>query len=170
MIHGFARQNGGVLQLESAPGQGTRAHIWLPVAEGAADARAPRADEDAGSGTSPIVVLVVDDDPLVLMNTAALLEDAGHEAIEAETGVAALEILRQRPEIALLVTDQAMPGMTGSQLITAARAMRPDLPVILATGYGETPADSAARMVRLNKPFNQSDLNRAVAEAALELT
>ncbi|HEY0622671.1 PAS domain S-box protein [Sphingomonas sp.] len=169
MIHGFARQNGGILQLESEPGRGTAAHIWLPVDQGVADVRAPRVEDSPVSRTEPLVVLAVDDDALVLMNTGALLEDLGHTVIEASSGAEALDVLRARPDIALLITDQAMPGLTGSQLIAAARELRPTMPVILATGYGETPADLTAHMVRLNKPFTQSELNRAVAESALEL-
>lgn len=169
MIHGFARQNGGVLQLESEPGQGTAAHIWLPVDQGAAAVRAPRVEDSPASRTEPLVVLAVDDDALVLMNTGALLEDLGHTVIEASSGAEALDMLCARPDITLLITDQAMPGMTGSQLIAAARELRPAMPVILATGYGETPADMTTHMVRLNKPFTQSELDRAVAESVLAL-
>jgi len=100
------------------------------------------------------------------MNTAALLEDLGHRVIEAGSGEEALELLRAHPDIAILITDQAMPGMTGSELIAAARALRPALPVILATGYGETPADVTQGLQRLGKPFGQKDLERAVAQAA----
>ncbi|WP_423604164.1 PAS domain S-box protein [Sphingomonas sp. MS122] len=170
MIHGFAKQNGGMLQIESEPGRGTRAHIWLPAA-GADGAHEPVRPSDAALVPGrPRLVLAVDDDPLVLMNTAALLEDLGHTVIEAESGAQALEVLREREDIALLITDQAMPVMTGSQLIAAARELRPDMPVILATGYGETPADSASRVTRLNKPFTQADLSRAVSETVMELS
>ncbi|ODP36408.1 PAS domain S-box protein [Sphingomonas turrisvirgatae] len=166
MIHGFARQIGGTLELESTIGEGTKAHIWLPVAGGEA-APMPMPAEDAAPETGEHrVILVVDDDPLVLMNTAALLEDLGHVVIEADSGGRALDSLAQRPEIALLITDQAMPGMTGSQLIEAVRALRPGLPIILATGYGETPAVDAARVLRLNKPFTQAALQRAVTDAS----
>lgn len=166
MIHGFARQIGGTLELDSVEGEGTSAHIWLPVA-GHETAEAPaRSEESARVSGAKLVILAVDDDPLVLMNTAALLEDLGHEVIEAESGPQALERLAERPDIAMLITDQAMPGMTGSQLIETVRARWPDLPIILATGYGETPADDAARVLRLNKPFNQAALQRALTEAA----
>lgn len=169
MIHGFARQNGGMLELESAPDRGTRAHIWLPVAaDGTGTGAAPRAGAVAQATTRSLVVLVVDDDPLVLMNTADLLTDLGHRAIEAESGAAALELLAAREDIALLVTDQAMPGMTGAELIAQARLLRPGLPIILATGYGEVPEDTAAQLLRLNKPFTQADLHRAVAEAVMQ--
>jgi len=169
MIHGFARQNGGMLEIESDPGSGTCAHIWLPVAgDGARSAvAAPRSVAGRAAARS-LVVLVADDDPLVLMNTADLLTDLGHKAIEADSGTAALDQLEAREDIALLVTDQAMPGMTGTELIARARALRPELPIILATGYGETPADAADQLLRLNKPFTQADLERAVAEAMLQ--
>jgi CheY-like chemotaxis protein len=87
--------------------------------------------------------------------------------IEAESGAAALDQLEAREDIALLITDQAMPGMTGTELIARARALRPELPIILATGYGETPADAAEQLLRLNKPITQADLERAVADAVL---
>nr|WP_302053921.1 PAS domain S-box protein [Sphingomonas tagetis] len=168
MIHGFARQIGGTLELESVENEGTSAHIWLPVAGSeAAWPTLPAEDVEPATGDY-LLILAVDDDPLVLMNTAALLEDLGHTVIEAESGVQALAQLDERPEIGMLITDQAMPGMTGSQLIEAVRERRPGLPIILATGYGETPADDAARVLRLNKPFNQAALQRAVAEAVLE--
>lgn len=170
MIHGFARQNGGMLEIESAPGAGTHAHIWLPVAVRGAEAvaAAPRRDVTGRVATRSLVVLVADDDPLVLMNTADLLADLGHKAIEAESGRIALDQLGAREDIALLITDQAMPGMTGTELIERARALRPDLPIILATGYGETPADAASQVLRLNKPFTQAGLERAVADVMLQ--
>lgn len=170
MIHGFAKQNGGMLQIESELGRGTRAHIWLPAAEASAEHERARPSDAAFVPGQPQLVLAVDDDPLVLMNTAALLEDLGHTVIEADSGAQALEVLREREDVALLITDQAMPVMTGSQLIAAARELRPDMPVILATGYGETPADAASRVTRLNKPFTQAELSRAVSETVLELS
>ena len=170
MIHGFARQNGGILEIESSPEEGTHAHIWLPVAVRGTEAvaAAPRRDVAGRTAARSLVVLVVDDDPLVLMNTADLLADLGHKAIEADSGGVALDQLCAREDIALLITDQAMPGMTGTELIERARALRPDLPIILATGYGETPADAASHVLRLNKPFTQADLERAVADVMLQ--
>lgn len=165
MIHGFARQIGGTLELESMPGAGTRAHVWLPVASGDLAEAGPKAEDAVDGAGTRQVILVVDDDPLVLANTSALLEDLGHDVIEAATGAQALDLLVRRPDIALLVTDQAMPGMTGSQLIAAVRRGRPALPIILATGYGETPAHDAGRVLRLNKPFTQAALQRAVDQA-----
>lgn len=165
MVHGFAQQLGGALQMESEIGRGTSALIWLPLSDAPAGAPMAEAEPLTPLVTSSRRILVVDDDAIILMNTTALLEDMGHQVLEAGGGEEALELLRGHPDIAILITDQAMPGMTGSELIAAARAERPDLPVILATGYGETPADVTQGLQRLGKPFGQKDLERAVAQA-----
>jgi PAS domain S-box-containing protein len=165
MIHGFARQLGGALHLESQLNQGTKAHIWLPVAEAGETVTIAPVEALAAAADRALVILAVDDDVLVLMNTVALLEDLGHIVIEAGSGREALALFEARPEIDLIVTDQAMPGMTGSELIAATRAMRPDLPIVLATGYGETPADQVLAVHRLTKPFNQVSLEQAINTA-----
>ena len=82
--------------------------------------------------------------------------------LEASSAHEALDIFEQRPDIDLLITDQAMPGMTGSELIDRISKLKPSLPIILATGYGETPADRDVAVHRLGKPFSQSDLRRAL--------
>jgi len=112
-----------------------------------------------------IKVLAVDDDTLILMNTAVLLEDMGHTVLEARNGVAALEMLQLHADIGLLITDQTMPNMTGIELIALISVSRPGLPIILATGYGDMAADAGDHVVMLNKPFNESDLSRAMARA-----
>ncbi|WP_447752693.1 PAS domain S-box protein [Sphingopyxis fribergensis] len=166
MVHGFARQLGGALQLESRVDEGTRAHIWLPISDGEANGASAAGETEAAPQGKRHVILVVDDDAIILMNSAALLEDLGHVVIEASSGDEALQWLRARPDIDLMITDQAMPGMTGSELIAAVRAERPALPIILATGYGETPSDANHAVVRLGKPFGQADLERAVIATA----
>lgn len=165
MIDGFARQMGGVLQLESAPGRGTSAHLWLPLAQdhaGTPERMAPSAETQTIGGTRPLTVLAVDDDAIILMNTAAIIEDMGHRVFEASSGAEALEIFTSHPEIDLVVTDHAMPGMKGTELIAALVALRPDTPIILATGYGEIFDNLPPRALRLGKPFSQNDLETAV--------
>jgi PAS domain S-box-containing protein len=163
MVHGLAEQSGGRLVLKSRKGEGTTAELWLPIAE--AESAAPeRAAEEAAQPTRPLRVLVVDDDVLVLTNTAAMLEDLGHEVIEATSGEQALRVLRRAKGIDLVVTDEIMPGMRGTQLIEAIRAEWPTLKVVLATGYAELPPGSE-ELPRLNKPFLQQDLARFVASS-----
>ena len=112
-----------------------------------------------------MAVLVVDDDPLVLENTAAMLEDLGHHAFEARSGHEALDVLRCTQGLDLVITDQAMPGMTGTQLAGQIAVERPELPVILASGYGEVSAETNQTLPRLSKPFDQNTLALAVADA-----
>jgi CheY-like chemotaxis protein len=112
-------------------------------------------------------VLVVDDDPLVLTNMAAMLEDLGHTVFEAPSGRKALSILEHENAIDLVLTDQAMPQMTGAELIQEVRSRWPSLPTILATGYAELPSRPDPLQITLAKPFLQHDLDQAV-NAALE--
>jgi CheY-like chemotaxis protein len=94
---------------------------------------------------------------------AAMLEDLGHRVFEASSGQQALEILRREGgTVDLMITDHAMPQMTGLQLIQEVRAERSDLPVILATGYAELPPDADPHLPKLAKPFFQHDLAQAV--------
>jgi PAS domain S-box-containing protein len=163
MIHGFAEQSGGRLILKSRPGQGTTAEIWLPVADTGADAaKADRADPDPFLNSGSLAIMVVDDDNLVLMNTVAMLEDLGHSVVEATSGEQALRLLRGGASIDLVITDQLMPGMTGTELIDAIRSDRPDIPALLATGYSELAAGATPKLERLSKPFTQQDLARAI--------
>ncbi|MFN3401936.1 MAG: ATP-binding protein, partial [Ferrovibrio sp.] len=164
MVHGLAEQSGGRLVLTSETGKGTTAELWLPLAQAAeAQTVAAPADVAAQTATRTLTVLAVDDDRLVLMNTVAMLEEMGHSVLEATSGPQALEILRQHATIDLLITDEAMPQMTGLQLAKVVQAERPGLPIILATGYAEVPRD--AMLPKLSKPFFQEDLARAVAGA-----
>jgi CheY-like chemotaxis protein len=165
MVHGVAAQSGGRLVLLSQKGKGTTAEIWLPVAgpELLAETK-PESGPEAGPTHAPITVLVVDDDPLVLMNTAAMLDDLGHAVLEASSGAQALRILGRANNIDLVITDQVMPGMTGTQLITAIREQWPGMSVILATGYAELPAGTDPGLQKLAKPYQQATLARAIAE------
>ncbi len=162
MVHGFAAQSGGALRLESRPGAGTTAEIWLPRAEATPPA-APPEPAHAEPGPRALRVLVVDDDPLVLASTAAMLEDLGHVPIEARSGAEALLRLDQEARLDLVLTDFGMPVMTGGELAAELKRRRPGLPVLLATGYGEQPAIAAAGLPRLSKPFDQAALANAMA-------
>jgi PAS domain S-box-containing protein len=167
MVHGMAQQSGGRLVLKSKPGVGTTAELCLPVAP-------PPDTASAGEGIAPrtalslgreLAILTVDDDPLVALNTSAMLEELGHKVYSAPSGTRALEILRGEEDIDLLITDQAMPGMTGSELVSRIRDEKPEFPVILATGYAELPPGEAEGIPRLAKPFRQQDLAEAIAVA-----
>jgi PAS domain S-box-containing protein len=166
MIHGMAEQTGGRFVLKSRKGAGTTAEIWLPVAKPAKAVNdAERPVRDSAPPTRPLVVLAVDDDGLVLTNTAVMLQDMGHTVFEATSGNQALDILRREQSVDLVITDHAMPKMTGIQLASAIKAVRPGLPIILATGYAELPPGVDTELPKLGKPFRQQELMQAVAAA-----
>ncbi len=164
MVHGMTEQSGGRFVLKSRMNEGTTAELWLPLAKAAKVPReAERASKEAAAPTRPLLVLAVDDDGLVLMNTTLMLEELGHTVLEAGSAKQALDILRREPTVDLVITDHAMPHMTGVQLAATIREERPDLPIILATGYAELPPGSETDLPKLAKPFRQRDLMQAVA-------
>ncbi|HEX3857958.1 MAG TPA: PAS domain S-box protein [Pseudolabrys sp.] len=165
MVHGFAEQSGGRFILRSQQGSGTTAELWLPVAT----VSAPEVDNADKQKTIPatkarsLVVLAVDDDPLVLMNTVGMLEDLGHVVFQAYSGTEALDILRREGTFDLVITDQAMPKMTGTQLAKIIRKEWPGLQVVLATGYAEIAPEEEMGLPKLSKPFFESDLAAALS-------
>lgn len=167
MVLGMAEQSGGRLYLKSKPGEGTIAEICLPVA-----LAEEREDEDrqvtpaAARVTRPLRIVSADDDPLVAFNTLAMLEDLGHTVFSAGSGAEALSLISEKGGIDLLITDQAMPGMTGSELVAEVYRQWPNLPVIIATGYAELPEGPARSVPRLAKPFFEQDLADAIAGIA----
>jgi CheY-like chemotaxis protein len=152
------------LHISSEPNRGTTIDLWLPVAQSATE------PEDAESAPlmpptliGPCTVLVVDDDQLVLTGASAMIEDLGHTAIEAHSGAEALAKLESGIGIDVIITDHAMPGMTGLQLARHIVDKHPGLPVILATGYAELPGDPMPMgILRLAKPCTQYDLAAAI--------
>jgi CheY-like chemotaxis protein len=114
-----------------------------------------------GTGTT---ILVVDDDALITLNTADILNDLGHTAIEAFSGPEALDFIATRPDIGVLITDFAMPGMNGLELVQTVRRLRPDLPVLLTTGYADLPTDDGLVYARLDKPYREDQLLACLTE------
>jgi len=167
MVHGLAEQLHGRLTLHSAPDAGTTVEIRLPVAQEAEQRPAEPAPADPGLPLAPakLKVLAVDDDALVLMNTSGMLEDLGHRVFEATSAQQALDLFEREPQIDLIITDQAMPQMTGLQLATEVRTRRPGMPVIIATGYAELPAGGNQSFPKLDKPFFEQQLAQAIRAA-----
>lgn len=163
MVHGLALQLGGDLRLSSVPRQGTTAELWLPIALGQGEPL-PRPSVIPIVTVAALKVLVVDDDPLVAMSTSDMLEDLGHEVVMVNSGDEAFQLLRNGLEIDVLITDHAMPGMTGLQLARQTRDLRPELPILLATGYADLPQGAASDFARLAKPYQQTDLSSQLRE------
>ncbi|HEY0104188.1 MAG TPA: PAS domain S-box protein [Brevundimonas sp.] len=168
MVAGMAEQCGGKLVLSSEAGHGAVVEIWLPVA--AADAHSP---EVAAPQTpdrrvlDPLTILIVDDDEIVLTNTAAMLSDMGHTVLQAPSAAEGLRILG-KSRVDLLITDFAMPEMTGADLIHAVEGGWPRLPILLVSGYAEIPEGAAVGIPRLAKPFRPHQLTAAILDMMRE--
>jgi CheY-like chemotaxis protein len=164
MVYGVAAQSGGRLVLKSELGRGTTAEIWLPCStktiEKSEEPEAPKP-----TSVRPLVVLLVDDDSLVLDSATAMLEDLGHRVLAAATANEALRLAGEFANIDLVISDHAMPKVTGAQLAQTLRTRFPNLPIIIATGYTELPDDIPIGVTRLSKPFSQHELEVAVSVA-----
>jgi signal transduction histidine kinase len=170
MVHGLAAQSGGAMRMMSQPGEGTTVELWLPVSRDAVASEAATLTGLLSGAVRSCRILVVDDDPLVTESTAAMLEDLGHAVIEALSGQRALDMLRVGTKVDVVVTDHAMPGMTGTELARQIRQIWPSLPVILATGYAELPNGEDPGLPRLGKPYVQAELAAQIAKVLSETT
>jgi PAS domain S-box-containing protein len=164
MVHGLAAQSGGKLVLDSVPGRGTTATLWLPAAGVAPRPEIGISKADAAP-SRPLSVLLVDDDELVRQGTVFMLEMMGHKVVQVSSALAALDYFASGEACDLLVTDHTMPGMTGAELAHKARGLRPGLPAILTTGYADLAEPGTDEFLWLAKPFQEADLSQAVSEA-----
>jgi PAS domain S-box-containing protein len=162
MVHGLAAQLGGALTLDSRPGEGTTAALWLPVSDEIAAPAVPRrASEEPGRATAG-TVLLVDDEALVRASAADMLNELGYEVVEAESGQEALALIESRaPD--LVITDHLMPGISGTDLARILSVERPGLPVLIVSGYADFDG-LPSEIPRLTKPFRQVDLAARIAE------
>ena len=156
MVHGLAEQSGGLFHLESTVGVGTKAQLWLVIAQDAVCEQVP--DPVVEETLPPATILLVDDDPLIASSTVALLEDLGHRVFEANSGLEALALIEAGLHPDLVITDHAMPGMTGTDLAFRLRLRTPGLPILLATGYAELEGTKNLDLPRLAKPYTQDQL------------
>ncbi len=154
----------GNSRLSSELGRGTTAEIWLPASEASVEMKPPTASQKKGAEVGKASILVVDDDPLVASSTADMLAALGHSVIEANSGRPALDILNSGEDIDLLVTDYLMPRMTGVQLAKAAKEIRPDLAILLATGYADLAAGLGFELPRISKPYLIPELRTEIAK------
>ncbi|WP_420851134.1 ATP-binding protein [Rhizobium quercicola] len=168
MIHGLAIQLKGALQLSSRPGHGTTAVLRLPVARASDIAeKAPPPEVptiEKSERSEALRILMVDDDALIAMSTVDMLEDLGHSVVEANSGRQALGVLEGGDAFDLMITDFSMPGMNGAELARQALALRPDLRILIATGYAELPAGTELNIPRLGKPYSQDQLATEIAK------
>jgi CheY-like chemotaxis protein len=161
MVHGLASQLDGGLTISSTPGEGATIDLWLPVSLVGVEDAAPTLSGSARP-THRGTALLVDDEDLVRMSTADMLMDLGYRVVEASSAEEALRLVADglRPDV--LVTDHLMPGMTGVDLARSLRHRRPELPVLIVSGYAEAEGISP-EIARLTKPFRNAELAESLS-------
>jgi signal transduction histidine kinase/CheY-like chemotaxis protein len=168
-VHGFAKQSGGSARIASTPGKGTSVKLFLPRASETARVPQPLSQAEPAVGSTLARILVVEDDAEVAEVTAELLQDIGYQPVGARDGKHALATLDRDLTIELVLSDIVMPGeMSGLELARTLRKHRPELPVLLATGYSQYVSPAASEgFVLVEKPYRR-DVLRASIQAALE--
>lgn len=171
MVYGFARQSGGGLDITSVIGEGTVVEIWLPraKADGTAQAAPDQATAEVPAVAAlPLRILLVDDHDGVRETTAHMLTDMGHAVESTADGAAILQMLQSEPDLYdLIITDYAMPLVSGADVLKQARAIRPDIRGIIISGYAESRALGACpeETVILRKPFTPEQMQAAICAA-----
>lgn len=163
MVHGIATRLGGGVRVESAPGQGTTLSVYLPRTDLPVDA-AEEAEKPIPLGSGH--VLLVDDEKALVEIGSEVLRSLGYEVTAVSDSQDALDIFRTAPEVfSAVFTDQTMPGMTGVELVGRMLEIRPDLPVVLSTGFSETLSYSELRELGVSEFIVKPVLKRQLAEA-----
>jgi CheY-like chemotaxis protein len=172
VAHGIVASHSGAITVESAPGQGTTFNVYLPEAEPELDSSAA-GEEAIGMPGPPCRILYVDDEESLLVAGKGLLERYGHTVTVKTDGAEALAAFREDPDaFDVVITDQTMPRLTGTQLARELRELRPELPVVITTGYSETIDSESARdlgaAAYLAKPFGARELVKVLREVLPE--
>ena len=167
-VYGFACQSGGSAVLGSAPGEGTAITLFLPRAD-AGPAMAGEIAAQPASALGSARILLVEDDPRVAEATQDLLHNMGFDTRWAGDGAAALAFVESDPKLALVLSDIVMPGgVSGLDLARTLRDRRPELPVILTTGYSSYASEVVAEgFALIEKPYRR-DVLAASLRSALE--
>jgi signal transduction histidine kinase/CheY-like chemotaxis protein len=160
MVHGLALQLGGALNIQSRAGFGTNVELWLPecLDPPNSDAQATVAPPRDVAGTA----LLVDDEDLVRIIAAEILEELGYEVMHASSAEEALALIEAGAAFDLLVTDHLMPGMSGTDLARKVVTERPEKRVVILSGYAESEG-IAPDLPRLTKPFRKQEFAELLA-------
>jgi CheY-like chemotaxis protein len=167
MVHGLAAQSNGGLLITSKQGEGTTVRLWLPLGS-----TVPQEDEEVTVepelSLTPLKILLVDDEDLVRSATADMLLDAGHTVHQSHSGQGAILAFESDPGFDLLVTDYAMPLMSGAALIRKIRELSPGTKALLVTGYASATRDVPADVPRIEKPFRAAELLKRIEALVTE--
>jgi CheY-like chemotaxis protein len=168
-VYGFAKQSGGFVRVESEVGSGTVVRLLLPARERESGQPSPTTAPGVSGRIEALPVernvVVVEDQENVRNQIVEALADIGCKVVEAKDGVEGLAVIESGVAIDLLITDVGLPGLNGRQLADAARARKPDLPVLLITGFaGKALVDGRLPegMEILRKPFELDELTSRV--------
>ncbi len=173
LVHGIVNDLGGAIDVVSTPGQGTRFDIWLPT-QGEIAAPAPALSEAPPSGNGE-VILIVDDEPALVALAEETTARLGYEPVGFGLSLAALRAFEAAPDrFDVVVTDESMPDLNGTQLIQRLRRLRPGIPVILMTGHGSAELSQRVTELGINeillKPLQSRDLGKALARVLTKVT
>ena len=158
-VHGFSHQSGGTVTIDSTLGKGTTVTIYLPRTMETVEAQVEPETETRGGGS----VLVVEDNPEVAEVTVSMLEQLGYQAHAAGDADTALERIGKQ-DFDLVISDIVMAGaMDGIALARAIRERKPNLPVLLVTGYSQSLAEANVEFTVVRKPFELAQLSRTVS-------
>jgi PAS domain S-box-containing protein len=171
MVYGTMQAHGGTLEILSQLGQGSEVVLGFPARGGAgADGDAAREADGTPARPARLRVLLVDDDELIRLSIPALLQALGHQVASAAGGQEALDLLASGLEADLVILDMRMPGMGGAETLPRLRALRPELPVLLATGHSDRDLPPLLeRFPRVNwiqKPFTLAEIRAKIGEIA----
>lgn len=167
MVHGIISRQGGHIKVESKVGKGTVFRVYLPVAqrETAVELVVSLGELQTGSGN----ILLVDDEDQVVQVTGEILQNLGYKIVGKSSAKEALKLFTSAPEdFDLILTDLTMPGLTGLELSVEAKKIRPEIPIILFTGYSDQVSKDAAVVAGINeycmKPISMRDLSIVVGK------
>jgi CheY-like chemotaxis protein len=168
LVHGIVADFGGVIDVETQIGAGTTFTVWLP-ASGESPRLVIESPADVPRGHGETVMIVDDERPLVVLAEETLAE-LGYEPVGFDSSVAALQAFSAEPQrFDLVLTDESMPDLMGTELAQKIRQLRPDLSIILMSGYGDMELSERARAVGiidvLRKPLARRDIAEPVARA-----
>jgi len=170
VVHGIIKRHEGDIQVQSAPGKGTTFHVFLPRAQGM---EKPQHEAPAKLFSGGGLVLVVDDEKPLVDIAQAFLEEYGFTVIPRTSSIEALEAFRHKAnQLDLVITDQAMPNMTGLQLAREMQDIKSDIPIIVCTGFSESISwdrlDSLGIKDLIMKPLLKQELIESVSRVLAE--